>query len=132
MTPDPREPEDRDLRERFGALRRRERNETAPFADVLGQARSAAGRPSRRKPPRLVWATGIALLAVLLLLVARGPTGPGANELPVWAAGPWAVPTDVLLETPGFDLLRGFPALPAPSIAPEEVEGSVRHRRTLS
>jgi hypothetical protein len=97
--------DDRDLRERFGALRGEDERAAPDFA-----------RLSRRPAPRLprwralAWA-GAAALVVLAVVLGR----PWSSRAPRQSqAAPsittWTSPTDFLLETPGRQLLQAAPA----------------------
>jgi hypothetical protein len=98
--------EDRELAAVFSALRREEREELPPFAEVVrrGRARSLRNESSRR--PRLLWAAtaAIVLIALAVWLIPRIP----GHSVPAGAEpslAEWRSPTDFLLETSGRELL---------------------------
>jgi len=108
---------DRDLRERFAALRRREEADAPAFAD----SGFTAGRASGREPVRVRLQVALAGAAACLLTVAgaglwmrTGWHSPRAGrDKPVVSVLEWKSPTDFLLETPGRELLRTVPRIGA-------------------
>ena len=84
-------------------------------ARVLAAAQSAAER--KRARPLRVWATAAALMIVVSLIIAflrevkSVSTLPPAELAAAENLAKWHAPTDVLLETPGRDLLRTTPGL---------------------
>jgi hypothetical protein len=122
-------PEDTRLREAFRELRRVESAGAPSFARTL----AAAG--SREVPRALGWRpllAAAATVAIALWFVPRPVSEPAPPAARFGSLGAWATPTDVLLETPGRDLLRDLPHWEAPR-AREPREGSERtsgsHRR---
>ena len=110
--------DDADLRERFGRMRREEAGAAPGFRHTLTRARARAAASSR-----LRWPIGAAALTALgvagLMLWLGGPIGTPdtRDELPLGeAVGSWRTPTDVLLETPGSELLRTLPDLRSPGL----------------
>jgi len=95
--------DDRDLHERFSALRRLE-SEAAPSLDALLGRRVAR---SRRPLAVLVATTALVALAIGLAVRSHRPTP--AHPAPSLLA--WTAPTDFLLETPGHELFDSIPAL---------------------
>jgi hypothetical protein len=93
------------LRERFQSLRQAEAEDAPSFEATL--ARAETGRRPRR--PRWLWAPAGAAAAAALWLVLV-PPGPRPRPAPL-DPGRWAMPTDVLLEVPGIELLRDLPAI---------------------
>lgn len=100
--------DDRDLRERFGALREEDERIAPDFGRVSSQP------PSVRSPRRraLVW-SGVAALVALAFLLWRPDAGEGPAPRAVIEPSitTWRSPTDFLLETPGRQLLRASPAV---------------------
>jgi len=100
--------DDRDLRDRFAALRQEEEAHAPMFAlpatSVIGQR--------RRWAPGLIpfaeCALAIAAAIFVLRFVALEPRRPSP---PVASLTEWRAPTDFLLETPGRELLRTVPAI---------------------
>ena len=103
-----REPDDRALRDAC-ARRRREEAEAAPaFERSLAAARRAEG-PARGgwRRASLLGALPAAAAVALALWIGGSPEPQGdPAELGLQEAGAWYAPTDVLLETPGSELLR--------------------------
>ncbi len=107
----------RERRERLDALLPRVARGAEPQpgfgAKVLAASHAAErrGRAARRWTWRLAVAT--AAMVTIALVVRRIP--PRANADPEIAAAErlarWQAPSDVLLETPGYDILRSTPKL---------------------
>ena len=96
---------DERLRERFQALREAEAAEATSFERSLARAEAGAASPRSR----WLWAPLAAAAAAGLWLVLAPPgSSPGPAPLD---PGTWAMPTDVLLEGPGMELLREVPAI---------------------
>jgi len=101
--------DDQELAAAFSALRRAEREQCPPFAEVVrrGRARSLRSEPSRR--PGLLWAAAAAIvLAGLAAWLGLRTPGPPPGGLPSGAApslAEWRSPTDFLLETSGREIL---------------------------
>jgi len=105
MTNDP-NLEDKDLRERFAALRREEEAQAPDFV-VL----TARRRPRSVGKFVMVAACVVAIVVGVILLrtVARKPEqGAGGN---IGSIAEWKAPTDFLLETPSRELLRSVPTI---------------------
>lgn len=111
------EDDDRDLRERFGALRAEDERATPDFVRL---SRRRASSPRRRA---LLWAA-VAAAALLTIVLFRPRSDwlsqKSRDEGPSIAT--WRSPTGFLLETPGRQLLQASPAvgrrwveIPAPS-----------------
>ena len=102
--------DDRELRERFRALRQEDAARTPSFQTTLVAARdrrTAAPTP-RRRVLGLAVATAVAAGVVLMLLVGRHGRPGIAVDL---ATARWEAPTDFLLRVPGNELLRTVPQL---------------------
>jgi hypothetical protein len=99
-------PNDRDLRERFAELRRRDQADAGEFYSFLRRARP------RANPMRLsAWvAVGLAvMIAVVVVSIPRsGRRNIGSPEISITE---WKSPTDFLLRTPGQELLRTIPRI---------------------
>ncbi len=104
------ERDDRELRDRFQALRREDAGGAPPFGATLARARA---RGAGTWPPRwTVWLAAAVVAVVVVLVGARvlftnGRQG-GLIDL---AAVRWEAPTDFLLALPGEELLRAVPEL---------------------
>jgi len=123
------QPEDTRLREAFRELRRAESSGAPSFERTLAAARS------RKLPRALGWRpllAAAAAVAVALWLVPRPAREPAPAAARIGSLGAWTTPTDVLLETPGRDLLRDLPHWEIPRVR-EPREGGERtsgsHRR---
>jgi len=122
-------PEDTRLREAFRELRRVESAGAPSFARTLAAARS------RKAPRAFGWrplAAAAAALAVTLWFVPRLAREPAPAAAQIGSLGAWTTSTDVLLETPGRDLLRDLPQWEIPrASSPREGDGSTSrsHRR---
>ena len=92
------------LRRAFAELRDVDRRSIPEFDTVLG-------RPGRRPTLRFGGRAGItvlvAALAVVVLMIVRRPS----RDVPVQSISEWRSPTDVLLRTPGVEVLQSVPVL---------------------
>jgi hypothetical protein len=102
--------DDSDLRRRFELLRDAERDRAPGFAQTYERART---RRRLRVPPRLrPLVIGVAAaVAILSIFQARGRSFTPSAATP--AITTWRAPTDVLLDTPGSELLGSMPTLGA-------------------
>ena len=109
--------DDRDLRDRFAALRREEEARVPAMARL---SRTGHEGDRRRSPGELIAATlclAIIIAAALWLRPAflRPQRGPNPNQgvasVAVASITDWKPPTSFLLETPGRELLRTVPAI---------------------
>jgi hypothetical protein len=96
---------DEGLRERFQALRETEAAEATSFEETLARAEVRGASPRSR----WLWAPAAAAAAAALWLVLALP-GSSPRPAPL-DPGTWTMPTDVLLEVPGTELLREVPAI---------------------
>jgi hypothetical protein len=100
------ERDDRDLRDRFEALRREDAERGTPFPTTLGDARARRLHPPRRAI--LPVAAAVVAAAALIFLITRHHRQAAAIDL---ASVRWHLPTDFLLQLPGDELLRTVPEL---------------------
>lgn len=106
--------DDNELRRQFAELRDADKEHAPAFAQIYGRARarlSAQRMPRPRRTPRvrpLVLAAAAAAVIVALSLAYGRSTTPSTTT-PTIAT--WRAPTDVLLQTPGSELLGEMPAL---------------------
>ena len=98
--------DDNELRRRFTELREADRNRAPGFAYTFGRARAR----NLRRTPRLRPLVIAAAVVVVALSLAYGRSV-SRSEAPAIAT--WRAPTDVLLQTPGSELLSEMPALGA-------------------
>ena len=106
--------DDRDLRERFAALRKADRKRVPGYERLLLSAR----RDSHPRTRVVAAGLFVVVVATILCLSTRNPEAPaGGTAIPSIAS--WRAPTDFLLATPVRDLLRTVPDIGAiPSAAP--------------
>jgi hypothetical protein len=99
---------DRDLRDRFAALRRQEEAQAPKF--------TAPRKPVRPRSLSALLAAAACLLAIatagLWMRATRRHPQPEPGK-PVASLMAWKPPTDFLLETPGREMLRSVPAIGA-------------------
>ena len=96
-----------ELRRRFAQLRESDQKTAPNFAHGAGRARARRRATPRVRTLVIGAAAAVAMLAVWLSRaqsVSSEPTPTIAN---------WRAPTDILLRTPGRDLLGAMPALGA-------------------
>lgn len=102
--------DDSDLRRRFTQLREADRERTPTFAQTHQRARArSASRVSMFVRPLAIGAVATVLFATVW--IARGRPFSHSERAPEIAT--WRAPTDVLLDTPGSELLGVMPALGA-------------------
>ena len=102
--------DDNELRRRFTELREADRNRTPGFARTYGDARARRSRRATRGVrPLVLAAAAVVVIAALSLAYGRSTT-PSTTTPPI---ATWRAPTDVLLQTPGSELLADMPALGA-------------------
>jgi hypothetical protein len=116
MTPDG---EDRDLAERFAALRAHDRAEAPGFDVVWARATARSASKTRAALPMRAWvaAGAAAVVSIGVWLFASGPNDPH-GALPTGFPG-WRMPTDALIAGAG-DALRGpsWASLPTAGLGP--------------
>jgi anti-sigma factor RsiW len=113
--------DDSELRHRFAQLREADREGAPGFAETLAAKIESQGpatgrtraRRSRRATPRvrplvIGAAAGVAIAAIGLMYSRSVAPSSATPEIVTWRA-----PTDVLLRTPGTELLTAMPALGA-------------------
>jgi len=99
-----------ELRRRFAQLREADRERAPSFARIYGGASTRRSwRATLRIRPLLIGATAAVAIAAVWLARER-LVSPFAVEPSIAA---WRAPTDVLLRTPGSELLGAMPALGA-------------------
>jgi hypothetical protein len=107
-----------ELRRRFAQLREADRERAPSFARTYGRGRHAESlqhrtvkswRATQRVRPLMIGAA--AAVAIAAVWLAYGRSVPPSAVTPAIAT--WRAPTDVLLQTPGSELLGAMPALGA-------------------
>ena len=96
--------DDRELRDRFTALRAEETQAAPSFASVRGR-RPIAHQNRRRRALALAAATAAIVIGFFVL---RPPPGRDSEQLSITE---WRSPTAFLLESPGGPLLQATPAV---------------------
>jgi hypothetical protein len=97
----------------FEEKRRSDESSARPFRELLARPKGPRSRRAQTaRSVALAAGAAIVVAASVVLLRARLPRTP-ETPLPVVAAqiAAWRAPTDVLLQTPGSDLLTQLPVL---------------------
>ena len=102
-----------EIRQRFAQLREDDRESASSFAQIYGRgrARRRLGAMPRVRPFVIAAAASVVIAAIWLAnarSVSRSTTTPTIANIAAWRA-----PTDILLRTPGSELLGAMPALGA-------------------
>ena len=102
--------DENELRRQFAELRDVDKDRAPAFGHIYGRARARASlRRTPRPRPLVLVAAAAVVIAALSLAYGRSIT-PSATTP---AIATWRAPTDVLLQTPGSELLSEMPALGA-------------------
>jgi len=103
--------DDREIRDRFAQLREGDRERAPSFAQIYGRgrARRRSGAMLRVRP-LVIGAAAAVLIAAVWLANAR-PFSSIAHASAMATIAAWRAPTDILLRTPGSELLGAMPAL---------------------
>ena len=97
-----------ELRRRFVQVREADRERAPSFAQTYGRARARRRWRARlRVRPLVTGAAAAVAIAAVWLAHARSFSPSAATP----AIATWRAPTDVLLQTPGSELLGAMPAL---------------------
>ena len=125
--PEPDRVED-NLRNRFAELRREESASLPSYTAIV--QRPGAHTVSRMLPGwSWLWVPAIGAAALAIWLIALPLSAPEPSTTPVFTQARWTMPTDVLLITPGSELLRRAPAIGTESLLPAAPERSNSQRR---
>ena len=105
--------DDSEIRQRFAQLRESDREHAPSFAQVYGRgrARRRLGAMPRVRPFVIAAAASVVIAAIWLAnarSLSRSTTAPTIATIAAWRA-----PTDILLRTPGSELLGTMPELGA-------------------
>ena len=96
------------IRRRFAQLREGDRERAPGFAQTYERARSRrSSRPIHRVRPLALAAAAAVVIAAIWLASGRSLSHPAATP----TIANWRAPTDVLLRTPGSELLGAMPSL---------------------
>ena len=99
-----------EIRQRFAQLRESDRVGAPSFAQTYARARSRQSwRAIRRVRPLMIGAAAAVVIAAVWLARSWSLSPSDATE----TIATWRAPTDVLLRTPGSELLGTMPALGA-------------------
>lgn len=97
-----------EIRNRFAQLREADRVRAPGFAQIYGRARSRQSRRAiLRVRPLLIGAAAAVVITAVWMANARSFSPSTATP----TIATWRAPTDVLLRTPGSELLGTMPAL---------------------
>jgi hypothetical protein len=99
--------DENEFRRRFAELRDADKDRAPGFAQTYGRARSSSRRPRLRPRPFVIGAAAAVVIAAIWLAQTRSFSPSAATP----AIATWRAPTDVLLQTPGSELLGEMPAL---------------------
>ena len=102
--------DDSEIRHRFAELREADRAHAPGFAQTFARARARESWRARQRVRPLVIAAAAGVLIAAIWLGHSRSFSP-ATTTPTIAT--WRAPTDVLLRTPGSELLGTMPALGA-------------------
>jgi hypothetical protein len=102
--------DDSEIRQRFAQLREDDQENVPSFAQTYGHARASRRlRATLRGRPFVIGAAAVIAIAALSLVYGRSSSPSVATP----TIATWRAPTDVLLRTPGSELLGEMPALGA-------------------
>ena len=105
--------DDSEIRHRFAQLREADRERAPGFAQTYGRARARRSSGAmQRVRPLVIGAAAAVVIAAVWLANARS-FSPHTVTPTIAAIAAWRAPTDVLLRTPGSELLGAMPALGA-------------------
>ena len=100
--------DENEIRRRFEQLRENDRVRAPSFAQIYGRTRArSSSRATPRVRPLLIDALVAVVIGAILLWHEQSSSPSPATE----TIATWRAPTDVLLKTPGSELLGTMPAL---------------------
>jgi hypothetical protein len=105
--------DDREIRERFAQLRESDREMAPGFARTYARARMRRSVGAMLTVRPLVIGAAAAVVLVAVWLANGRPSSAHTATTPIATIATWRAPTDVLLRTPGNELLGEMPALGA-------------------
>jgi hypothetical protein len=100
--------DENELRRQFAELREADRYRAPGFAQTYSRARANRSRRSTLRRRQVLFAAA-AVVVIAALSLAYGRSFSPSVATP--AIVTWRAPTDVLLQTPGSELLSAMPAL---------------------
>jgi hypothetical protein len=102
--------DENEIRQRFARLRDSDRERAPGFAQIYARARSRRSwRTMLRVRPLVIGAAAAVVIAAVWLANSRSVSP--STTTPAIAS--WRAPTDILLRTPGSEVLGAMPALGA-------------------
>jgi hypothetical protein len=101
-----------EIRRRFAQLRDGDRESAPSFAETYVRSRSGPSARVHRVRALPIGAAAAVVIAAVWMATAR-PFSPHTATPTVAAIAAWRAPTDVLLRTPGSEVLGAMPALSA-------------------
>jgi hypothetical protein len=102
--------DEREIRSRFAQLRQADQESAPSFAQTYGRVRARRSwRAMRPLRPLAIGAAAVIAMAAISLAYSRSLSHSAATS----SIATWRAPTDVLLQTPGSELLSAMPALGA-------------------
>jgi hypothetical protein len=102
--------DDSEIRQRFAQLREADRERAPSFAQTYGRAPARRSRRATLRLRPLVIGASAAIAIVAVSLAYLRSFSPSAVTPTIVT---WRAPTDILLRTPGSELLGAMPALGA-------------------
>jgi hypothetical protein len=105
--------EDREIRDRFAQLRESDRGSAPSFARTYAHARTRRSVGARLRVRPLVIGSAAAVVIAAVWLANARSFSPHTATPTIAAIAAWRAPTDILLRTPGNELLGEMPALGA-------------------
>jgi len=105
--------DDSEIRQRFAQLRESDRESAPGFAQTYARARSRQRWPAAHRPRLLVISAAAAVVIAGVWLVNARSSSRSTHTPAIATIAAWRAPTDVLLRTPGSELLGAMPALGA-------------------
>jgi hypothetical protein len=110
--------DDRDVRERFAALRDEDAASAPPFSGVLRGRTMGSPLPRSRLIPVTVLATAAIVTAVVLVAIPRGADlSIDAAIVQAKSLSSWTAPTDAWLTLSGLEIPNSVPSLSLSSVA---------------
>ena len=103
--------DDSEIRHRFAQLREADRERAPSFAQISGRTRARRSSGAMRPVRALVIGSAAAVLIAAVWLANARPFSSSTHAQAIATIAAWRAPTDILLRTPGSELLGAMPAL---------------------